>query len=369
MKNVSAAAVDDERAALHVFHRGRFTRESLAEPDDSRRKEQGNGAPCHSGARQLSFRAVPTSPDPDPLRNPSLRPWKVLAAIAAGCLLAVQPARAAKEEPVTVGGIDAVMWSSSQAIVGAQPLVVFSHAMHMCPTQSRYLMRALADAGYLVVAPRHADSNCRLSIPDLSRQGFKPSLFWSDDDFRDRADDVRRIVAALPDAVRFRDRVDVSRLALVGHSLGGYTVLGLGGAWPSWKLDGVRAILAFTPYSLPFQRSEGLRKLGAPVMYQTGTLDQVFTLPLNVSGYDQSPAPKYFVEFTTAAHLAWTDLWLGGHDEIVDYTLAFFDHYVRGGPASATLRTKLPGVFTFRSAESAVRNASVSRPFDSTADQ
>jgi len=292
----------------------------------------------------------------------------MLVAVASFCLLAAGPVRAAKEESVTVGGIDAVMWSSSQSIDDPQPLVVFSHAMHMCPTQSRYLMHALADAGYLVLAPRHADSNCRLSIPDLSRQGFKPSLFWSDDDFRDRADDVRRIVAALPGDSRFRGRVDTSRLALVGHSLGGYTVLGLGGAWPSWRLEGVRAIVALTPYSLPFQRSEGLRKLRAPVMYQTGTLDQVFTLPLNVSGYDQSPAPKYFIEFTTAAHLAWTDLWLGGHDEIIDYTLAFFDHYVRDAPASRTLRTKLPGVFTFRAVDPAVTSASVSRSFGSAAD-
>jgi len=95
----------------------------------------------------------------------------------------------------------------------------------------------------------------------------------------------------------------------------------------------------------------------------------MFTLPLNVSGYDQSPAPKYFVEFATAAHLAWTDLWLGGHDEIVDYTLAFFDHYVKGRPASATLRTKLPGVMTFRSADAPVRNAAIARPFASPADQ
>ena len=109
----------------------------------------------------------------------------------------------------------------------------------------------------------------------------------------------------------------------------------------------MRAILAFTPYSLPFQRSEGLRKLSAPVMYQAGTLDQVFTLPLSLSGYDQSPAPKYLVEFTTAAHLTWTDLSLGGHDEIVDYALAFFDHYVKGAPARPALRTKLPGVLNF----------------------
>ena len=277
-------------------------------------------------------------------------------------LAALTPALAADEEAVQIGGIDAVVWSASQQTFEPQPLVMFSHAMHMCPTQSRYLMRALADAGYTVIAPRHADSNCRLSFPDLSRQGFKPSLFWSDNDFRDRADDVRRIVAALPKDVRYRNAVDVERLALVGHSLGGYTVLGLGGAWPSWKLPGVRAILALTPYSLPFQRTEGLRKLSAPVMYQAGTLDQVFTLPLNLSGYDQSPAPKYLVEFGTAAHLAWTDLWIGGHVEIVGYTLAFLDHYVKGGPASPTLHTKLPGVMSLRSAETPLRNAATSQP-------
>ena len=271
----------------------------------------------------------------------------VLAAGALSVLFVAAPANAANEEATRIGGIDVVVWWSADAPLDPRPVVVFSHAMHMCPTQSRYLTRALADAGYLVIAPRHADSNCRLSIPELSRNGWKPSLMWSDDDFRDRADDVRKVVVALSGDARFRGQADVGRLELVGHSLGGYTVLGLGGAWPSWTLPGVRAILAFTPYSLPFQRSGGLRKLSAPVMYQAGTLDQVFTLPLNLTGYDESPAPKYFVEFTTAGHLTWTDVATGGHDEIVDYALAFFDHYVRGGPARAALRTKLPGVLKF----------------------
>jgi predicted dienelactone hydrolase len=269
-------------------------------------------------------------------------PW-----VIAGAALLSAPATAANEEATRIGGVDVVVWSSPATSFDPQPVVVFSHAMHMCPTQSRYLMRALADAGYLVIAPRHADSNCRLSIPGLSRNGWKPSLMWGEDDFRDRADDIRKLVAALPGDARFKGQVDVGRLALVGHSLGGYTVLGLGGAWPSWKMPGVRAILAFSPYSLPFQRSGGLRKLSAPVMYQAGTLDQVFTLPLNLSGYDESPAPKYFVEFSTAAHLTWTDLSFDDHDEIVDYALAFFDHYVKDLPARAALRMKLPGVLKF----------------------
>ena len=263
----------------------------------------------------------------------------------AGALFVAPAARAANEEAARIGGVDAVVWHAPAA--GAQPVVLFSHAMHMCPTQSRYLMHAFADAGYLVIAPRHADSNCTLSLPEMSRFGWKPSIMWSDSDFRDRADDIRRIVTALPADARFGGQADTSRLALVGHSLGGYTVLGLGGAWPSWKLPGVRAILALSPYALPFLRSEGLRKLAAPVMYQAGALDPVFTLPLDLSGYEQSPAPKYFVEFATAAHLAWTDLALGGHDGILDYALAFIDHYVSDAPARAALQTKLPGVLKF----------------------
>jgi predicted dienelactone hydrolase len=242
----------------------------------------------------------------------------------------------------------AVVWSDPWA-TAPRPIVVFSHGMYMCPTQSRYLMQALADAGYFVVAPRHADSNCQWSLPAWTRAGFKPSLLWTESDYRDRADDIRLVVAALAADARFGARVDTKRLALAGHSLGGYTVLGLGGAWPSWTLPGVRAILALTPYSLPFQRSGGLRRLSAPVMYQTGSLDPVFSLPLELAGggFDQSPPPKYLVEVDGAAHLAWTDLGLSGRDAIVGYATAFLDRYLKGDAGNATLARKLPGVSTF----------------------
>jgi len=248
-----------------------------------------------------------------------------------------------REESVDLGGFAAVLWFDPVR-TGPQPVVVFSHGMYMCPTQSRYLMRALAEDGYFVVAPRHADSNCQFSLPAISRFGFKPSLMWSETDYRDRAEDIREIIAALGVDHRYASRADLSRLALAGHSLGGYTVLGLGGAWPSWKLAGVRAILALTPYSLPFQRSGGLRHLTAPVMYQAGSLDPVFTLPIELAGgaYDQSPAPKYLVEVDGAAHLAWTDLGISGRDAIVGYAIAFLDRYVKGD-ATAAPALKRPG--------------------------
>jgi predicted dienelactone hydrolase len=258
-------------------------------------------------------------------------------------------ARAATEDAAVIGGVSAVVWSPGAKIRPPWPVVVFSHGMYMCPTQSRQLTTALADAGYLVIAPRHADSSCKPSVwPDVSRLGMKPSLLWTDQDYRDRADDIRRLVAALPADPRYGSLAAPGELGLVGHSLGGYTVLGLAGAWPSWRLAGVRAVIALTPYSLPFRRSEGLRRLAVPVMYQGGALDPIFTLPLESSGYAQTPAPKMLVEIAWANHMAWTDMGVSSQEAITDYAVAFLDHYVKGTPEAPALQAALPGVTDLR---------------------
>lgn len=273
----------------------------------------------------------------------------ICAAIGALALLASVPVRAAEEESTQIGGIDVVVWTPSAGERRGLPVLVFSHALYMCPTQSRYLTSALADAGYLVVAPRHGDSSCSFSFwPSLSRWSAKPSPMWTDEDYRDRADDIRAVVDALPGDARYRDAADMGRLALAGHSLGGYTVLGLSGAWPSWRMPGIRAVVALTPYSLPFQRSDGLRRISVPTMYQVGTLDPVFTMPLEQFGYAQTPSPKYMVEISWANHMAWTDLGMAGRDAIVDYAIAFLDHHVRDEPEPAALQSALPGVSGYR---------------------
>jgi predicted dienelactone hydrolase len=264
-------------------------------------------------------------------------------------LLAVAPARAAEEQATRIGGVDVVVWAPSGGEPGKLAVVLFSHALYLCPTQSRYLTRVLADAGYLVIAPRHADSGCSLSMrPSLWRMSGKPSLLWTDQDFRDRAEDIRAVVDALPDDPRYGSVADLDRLALVGHSLGGYTVLGLGGAWPSWRLPGVRAIVALTPYSMPFQRTEGLRNVAVPTMYEVGMLDPVFTVPLEQFAYAHTAAPKYLVEIAGASHLAWTDLGTSDRALIIGYTMAFLDRYVRDADEAPALHGALPGVSGFR---------------------
>jgi predicted dienelactone hydrolase len=259
----------------------------------------------------------------------------------------------AAEERLSIAGLDVMVWQPDETTPAALPIVVFSHGFHGCATQSRFLMTALASAGYLVAAPNHRDATCNGGSArwiDRPEQRFLKPETWDERSFRDRADDIIRLVAALKAMPAWRNRIDWQRLGLVGHSLGGYTVLGLSGAWPSWKLDGVKAVLALSPYVQPFPVRRTPAGLGAPVMYQGGTLDFGITPALHkaMGAYDQSPMPKYYVELTGAGHFAWTDLRRTFHDPIVAYSLAFLDRYVRGSAASRLLTQATSAVAILR---------------------
>jgi predicted dienelactone hydrolase len=270
-------------------------------------------------------------------------------------LLVVMPAGGSdlKGEAVRLGGMNVVVWSTDVPVPATKPVIIFSHGFHGSATQSRFLMEALAAHGYLVFALNHHDAtgrsgeSSRLTRPE---EPFRKPEGWSDKTYRDRAEDVRNLVAAIKADERFRDQADLQHMGLVGHSLGGYTVMGLGGAWPGWKLDGIRAVLALSPYSQPFLTHQTLGGLTAPVMYQGGTRDFGITPALHKSqgAYDQTPAPKYFVEFQGAGHLAWTDLRSSSHELIIAYSLAFLDHYVKGLPALPALTQTRPGVAALR---------------------
>lgn len=274
----------------------------------------------------------------------------VLAAVA--MLAAISSAHAA-EETVILAGMKVTVWSQPAAETHKQPVIIFSHGFHGCATQSRFLMEAFASAGYIVFAPNHRDAACGgggSTWRDRPEVPFRAPREWDDSSFRDRAEDIHHLVDAIASDDRVKSRADLSRLALAGHSLGGYTVLGLAGAWPGWKLIGVKAVLALSPYSQPFVQQHTLGGLTAPVMYQGGTRDLGITPMLNKSegAYDQSPAPKYYVEFDKAGHFAWTNLGRTAHDAIVAYSVAFMNRYVKGEPADRSLSTSLPGVAVFR---------------------
>jgi predicted dienelactone hydrolase len=279
----------------------------------------------------------------------------LLILLIAGGLAAFAGAGArADEDRLSLAGLAVTVWQPDAATSVARPTIIFSHGFHGCDTQARFLATALAGAGYLVFAPQHRDATCdggggRLSDPP-EEPFVKPGV-WSDATYRDRAEDIRRLIAALKREDGWRQRIDWARLGLAGHSLGGYTVLGLAGAWPQWKLPGIKAVLALSPYIEPFLAEKTLGDLAVPVMYQGGTLDIGITPAVSRAGggYDSSPAPKYFVEFRGAGHLAWTDLGpAAAHAAIIAYSRAFFDHYLEGEPAAPVLAQPGAEVATLR---------------------
>jgi len=287
------------------------------------------------------------------MTRPFLRHSLLLVVISTISVVYLGGIGRAAEERISIAGLDVMVWQPDDTTPAPLPIVVFSHGFHGCATQSRFLTTALASTGYLVVAPNHRDATCNGGSArwiDRPEQRFGEPATWDETSFRDRADDIIRLVAALKAMPRWRNLIDWQRLGLVGHSLGGYTVLGLGGAWPSWRLDGVKAVLALSPYVQPFLVRHTPAGLGAPVMYQGGTLDFGITPALHkaMGAYDLSPKPKYYVELKGAGHFAWTDLRSTFHGPIVAYSLAFLDHYLQGSAASPLLTQATSAVAILR---------------------
>jgi pimeloyl-ACP methyl ester carboxylesterase len=280
----------------------------------------------------------------------TIRPVNALVVVI---FLLAAPSVQAAEQSITLSGLNVTVWSQETATAIKQPVIIFSHGFHGCATQSRFLMKAFASAGYIVFAPNHRDATCnngQASLFDRAQTPFRDPAAWGENTFLDRAEDIWNLIDALHKDETFQTRLDWSRLGLAGHSLGGYTVLGLAGAWSSWKLDGIKAVLALSPYSQPFIVHKTLGGLSAPVMYQGGTWDFGITSYLHKSSgsYDLSPKPKYLVEFSYASHFAWADFGIVAHNAISYYSLAFMDHYAKGELDEKRLTKVLPGVALYR---------------------
>jgi predicted dienelactone hydrolase len=273
--------------------------------------------------------------------------WALLVAWAG-----FAPPAAAEAEALNIAGLEVAVWLPESAAAGPWPVLIFSHAFHGCNAQATFLMEALAKAGYAVFAPNHRDSTCAVMMwPIQPEAPFREIGEWSDMTFRDRRDDIKRLMNALAADPRYGSLpFDWQHVGLVGHSLGGYTALALAGAWESWRDPRIKAVLALSPFAAPFVESRTLAGLAAPVMFQGGTADTGVTPEIAKPGgaYDASPAPKYFVEFEDAAHDAWTDRNTAMRAPIVEYALAFLDRYLKGKPFPPPLAAPHEGVANVR---------------------
>jgi predicted dienelactone hydrolase len=255
--------------------------------------------------------------------------------------------QATVQEFITIAGLKVAVWRPP-TVKQPMPLVIFSHGFKGRNTQSRFLMLALTKAGYLVMAPDHDDATA------LGIQGTEPpevpfhkATDWSETTYKKRGQDIQNLLTALHKDKDWNERIDWSKLALCGHSLGGYTVLGLAGAWPSWQIPNIKAVLALSPYCEPFIAHDTLSGIKIPVMYQGGTRDFGITPSVKRSNgaFAKTGTPSYFIEFDKMGHLGWTGFNQNTQQkELIDfYSIAFLDKYVKGDK-SVRLDEKKEGV-------------------------
>jgi predicted dienelactone hydrolase len=294
-----------------------------------------------AGASRLAnAQAKPTAPPPAHQLAPAIAPVAPAA-----------PLVPKSGEDLDIGTLHTTVWRPIGT--GVHPLVIFSHGLHGSSRQSTFLMKALSDHGYLVIAPNHRDAyrfgkaNVGITPPTM---GFARADRWTDATYRDRAEDIRGMVRKLKSDAAWNKQIDWTKVALIGHSLGGYTVLGLAGAYGSWYLPDAKAVIALSPYCAPLTGAKTLIRISIPVMYQGGTSDYGITPLLKIKGgaFDQTPSPVVFVDFLRANHFAWTDMNPTFQPDISGYCIAFLDKYLNGNQHTDLL-TKTAHVAEIRS--------------------
>ena len=268
----------------------------------------------------------------------------------------------------TGGFMGSVAKDAPTAACPRVPLVLFSHGLGGCALQTLFLTEELARHGYVVAAPDHKDGVCAIGSDEhnfanmRTDQSFLEPDRWNDRSQRDRLFDLRAVINLITHDPQLASAVDAQRIGLIGHSLGGYTAIGMAGGWPSWKHADVKAVLALSPYVLPFMSRGTLAKLDVPVMYQGAQFDWGITTSLEGAqgAYAATSAPKYFVKLKGGTHLEWVNLLCSGQPNVVGclkakpnaylitrYGIEFLNQYLKDRP-SALLAGKGTGLDVYR---------------------
>ncbi len=163
---------------------------------------------------------------------------------------------------------------------GTHPLLLISHGRGGTPLVYRDLACRLAREGYVVLMPTHPGDNRE----DLSRS----------ETFEILSERPRHLSLVADWAFReapFRDSLrETEGMAVIGHSMGGYTGLAAAGGVPSAVPPGappedaveakvrpdsrVRALVLLSPATPWFQKEGALAKVSVPILLMTAEKDE-----------------------------------------------------------------------------------------------
>jgi predicted dienelactone hydrolase len=241
------------------------------------------------------------------------------------------------------------------------PLLVFSHGYGGSGLGSVFFTEQLAARGWIVAAPDHHDRHSAVRIRtgqkrDFDRLGLMRharEIASSGPADRDvylyRIQELKLVLDRILESNSFGNLIDREKIAVGGHSLGGFTALGLCGTIDRLRDDRIKAVLLFStgaggylfedselaavkvPSMLLFGERERSQKRGTRTMVELA--DKV---------YSNLPPPKYLLEIMGANHFSFnnrfSDKWgarlLSGSEEqfqvIRRYSIAFLERHVAG---------------------------------------
>ena len=268
-----------------------------------------------------------------------LRLIKPLVTLVSCCVLIPSVAFAGWE---VVGGEKIAYWKAPLTSEQKAGAIIFSHAYGACPADYSSVLEGISQAGYAVFAPLHGDSNCKQI--ETSSKKEKPKSADPKNSIGAmhlRREDITQMLAALRADARFTT-VDLSRVGLAGHELGGASALAIAAGNRGMVLDGVIAALTFSPDVAAFEVGNGFSGISIPVMYQSGSMDDGAreVISRKEGGFDKTPRGKYYVEFKNATRNAWLNEKPQLHADITRYSIGFFDRYIKDKQNTGDVLTK-----------------------------
>jgi len=167
---------------------------------------------------------------------------------------------------------------------------------------------------------------------------------------------------------RFAGHIAADKIAVGGHSFGGYSVFGFCGAIPERYDARIKAAVLYSPSSVGLLYDSSERRAHrVPTMYFIGGDERDNFLGAHTVGewaavsYPDLPRPKYFLEVEGAGHGSFTSdgddvrtpdrarAVADRHDLIARYTAAFLERHVLGRSTDdAILATTSPGLVQCR---------------------
>jgi predicted dienelactone hydrolase len=235
----------------------------------------------------------------------------VLAIVAAiGFLVFAPPHPRVAVEDVSVPDpedkpLEARVWYPRAAPAARLPLVVISHGTGGGMTMHADTAIALAEAGFIVVAPTHTGDNYR----DDSYVGRGLHLIG-------RPRHIARVVDYALGRGFGAARVDRDRIGLFGHSAGGFTALVVAGAEPDLTGAAARCRRRPPPWDCTYLKSHGIdltkprSRPPAPKWLHDSRIRAIAIA---------APAVGYSFERNGLASVRVpVQLWIAGHDAIVE---------------------------------------------------